>query len=275
METLAFGYGLIEGPRTDAEGNLYFSDVPGGGVYCLRPSGEIETVIPKRRGVGGIALHADGGLVVSGRDICHVRAGETRILFEREDIPGFNDIFTDTLGRVYAGALRSNPFAREAGSVPGELWRIDGPGNALELYGEVALSNGIGFSPDGTRIYHSDSIPREILVHDVTPDGSCKNRRVLARLSEGVPDGLAVDEEEGIWVAVYGGGCVARYRASGELERRIEVPASSVTSLCFGGRDRRDLYIVSADNSEDPSRGGSVFRTRAPVPGLPAAPARI
>jgi gluconolactonase len=90
-----------------------------------------------------------------------------------------------------------------------------------------------------------------------------------------VPDGLAVDEDGGVWVAVYGGGCVARYRADGTLDRRIEVPARSVTSLCFGGDDLRDLYIVTADNSDDPARGGTVFRTRSDVAGLPVPLAAI
>src|SRR5438270_10904986 len=110
LEALAWGYGLIEGPRVDEAGNLYFSDVRNGGVYRRSPDDAIETVVPKRRGVGGIALHADGGIVVSGRNIAHVRDGETRILYAPADVPGFNDLFTDQLGRVYAGSIRSDPF---------------------------------------------------------------------------------------------------------------------------------------------------------------------
>jgi gluconolactonase len=272
IELLASGYGLIEGPRVDPDGNLYFSDVPNGGVYRRRPDGSVETVVPKRRGVGGIALHADGGLVISGRNICHVRDGQTRILFERDDIPGFNDIMTDSQGRVLAGALRSDPFGDDAGATKGELWRIDAPGSATQLYGDIALSNGIGFSPDGSRLYHSDSVPQHIVLHDVTPDGAVKNRRVFAQLDKGVPDGLAVDEDGFVWVAIYGGGRVARFAPDGRLDRDIAVPARSVTSLCFGGTD---LYIVTADNSDDPQLGGSIFRTQVPVAGLPVPLARV
>ena len=100
LETLAWGYGLVEGPRIDAENRLYFSDAKLGGVYRRDPDGRIETVIPKRRGVGGIALHADGGLVVSGRDVSHVRAGVTRSLFARDGIPGFNDLCCDGAGNL-------------------------------------------------------------------------------------------------------------------------------------------------------------------------------
>jgi gluconolactonase len=76
-------------------------------------------------------------------------------------------------------------------------------------------------------------------------------------------------------VALYGGGCVARYTPEGKLDRKLEVPASAVTSLCFGGRDLRDLYVVSADNSDVPERRGSVFRTRSDVAGLRAPLARV
>jgi gluconolactonase len=274
IETLAYGYGLIEGPRVDAEGNLYFSDVPNGGVFRRTPEGRIETVIPGRKGVGGIALHADGGIVVSGRDICHVRDGVTRVLFGRDDIPGFNDIFTDSAGRVYAGTIRSDPF-KPGERTPGELWRIDREGRATELYAGVGLSNGIGLSPDGTLLYHCDTFARHVICHERTPEGAVKGRRVFAEVALGFPDGLAVDEEGGVWVAVFGGSCVARYRPDGEFDRKIEVPAKQVTSLCFGGDDRRDLYIVTAGNDEERDRKGTIFRMRSDLAGLPVPPAAI
>lgn len=275
LETLASGYGLLEGPRVDAADNLYFSDVPNGGVYCRSPKGEVTTVVPRRRGVGGIALHADGGVVVSGKNICHVKDGQTRIFFQRDDIPGFNDIFTDSAGRVYAGSLRSDPF-KEGARTPGELWQIVGEGQVMEMYGNVGLTNGIGFSPDGKIIYHADSAGPHLIVHEVMPDGTMKNRRAIAQMSGGtIPDGLCVDEAGCIWVAVYGGRCAARYTPEGELDRKIEVPAKAVTSVCFGGKDRRDLYIVTADNTEVPERKGTIFRTRVETPGLAAPLARV
>ena len=275
MELLASGYGLIEGPRVDDARGLYFSDVQNGGVYLRAPEGSIETIVPRRRGVGGIALHVGGGLVISGRNICHVRDGETRLLFEGNEVPGFNDIFCDAEGRVLAGSLRSNPFGDEARRQPGELYRIDGEHSAVELYGEVSLTNGIGISPDGGTIYHSDTARLSILAHRLRSDGSVEQTTVLAKVDGGGPDGLAVDEEGGVWVAVYGGGCVQRFTPGGALDLVAPVPANAVTSLCFGGDDRRDLYVVSADNSEDAARAGSIFRTRAPVTGLPVPLARI
>ena len=275
LETLVYGYGLLEGPRVDANDNLYFSDVPNGGVYRRSPSGEVSTVIPRRRGVGGIALHADGGVVVSGKNICHVKDGQTRILFQRDDIPGFNDIFTDSAGRVYVGSLRSDPF-KEGARTPGELWRVEGEGKATEMYGNVGLTNGIGFAPDGKMIYHADSAGPHLIVHDVAPNGTMTNRRAIAQMESGtIPDGLCVDEAGCIWVAVYGGRCVTRYTPDGKLDRKIEVPAKAVTSVCFGGKDRRDLYIVTADNTEVPDRKGTIFRTRVETPGVSVPLARV
>jgi len=249
--------------------------VHNGGVFRRSPAGAVETVIPKRRGVGGIALHADGGLVVSGRNVCHVHEGETRVLFAPENTPGFNDLFTDRWGCVYAGTVRSDPFAAGGQRTPGELWRISGEGEATQVYDGVGLSNGIGFSPDERLLYHSDSAARAIYVSDVRGRGQVANRRIFTQVELGVPDGLAVDVEGGVWVAVFQGGCVARYRPDGALDRTIDVPAKAVTSLCFGGEGLKDLYIVTADNTEAPERGGTVFRTRVDVAGLPAPLARI
>jgi gluconolactonase len=273
IETLAFGFGLIEGPRADPEGNLYFSDVTNGGVFRRSPSGAIETVVPRRRGVGGIAIHADGGIVISGRNVCHVRDGATRVLFARDDVPGWNDLFTDAQGRVYTGSMLSNPFGDERERKLGECFRIEAEGRATPLYGGVSLSNGIGFSPDGRRIYHSDTARSLVHVHELDAAGRAKPLAPI--LVEGSPDGLAVDAEGFVWVALYREGAIARFSPDGSPDRRIEVPAKAVTSLCFGGPDLRDLYVVSADNTEDPSRNGSIFRMRSDVAGLAAPLARI
>jgi len=274
METLAFGYGLVEAPRVDGAGNLYFSDVTGGGVYRRSPDGTIETIVPKRRGVGGMVLHAEGGVVVSGKDVSHVRDGATRVLLTVDGVVGFNDLTTDARGRVYVGSMRSGAMEIE-GRIPGELWRIDGERSAAEVYRDVDFANGVGFSPDERTIYHSNYSAGVVLAHDFDADGNARRRRVFARMPKGNPDGLAVDEAGCVLVALAPGGGVARFRPDGELDTVIEVPSRFVTSLCFGGADRRDLYIVTADNAEDPGRGGTIFRTRSDVPGLIAPLARV
>jgi D-xylonolactonase len=275
FETLATGYGLVEGPRVGTAGELYFSDARDGGVYCRTEDGAIETVVPKRRGVGGIAIHADGGLVVSGRNICHVRDGVTRIVFAGDDIPGFNDLFTDANGHILVGSQKYNPFADDARGVPGDLYRIHGEDQAEILYGDVGLTNGIGFSPDGGLMYHSDSARGHVILHDIADDGRCENRRVFVDMSDGAPDGLAVDEAGCVWVAAYGAGYATRFTPAGDVDTQLEVPAAAVASLCLGGADRRDLYVVTGDNTNDESLRGSIFRTRVDVAGLPAPLARV
>ncbi|MDG2114486.1 MAG: SMP-30/gluconolactonase/LRE family protein [Actinomycetota bacterium] len=270
LELLTSGWGLIEGPRVDADDNLYFSDVPNGGVRRRRPDGEIEVVIPKRRGVGGMVFHADGGLVVGGRNIQHVKDGESRVLFD-PGLPGFNDLHTDRLGRVYVGSLRTNPFSETGEREAGELYRLELDGSATELYDGVMLTNGIGFSPDGTRIYHSDSIPGRVWVSDVDGDVVTNKRSFVEERK--VPDGLAVDVDGGVWVALAEGGRVQRYTPDGASDVAVEIPDRMVTSVCFGGADMMDMYVVTG--GADESLGGCVYKTRAPVAGVVTPPARV
>ena len=276
FETLASGFGLVEGPTADDRGGLFFSDVLKGGVYRLDASGALSTVVPKRRGVGGIALHADGGLVIGGRDIQRVHDdGRCETLFTIDGLPGWNDLCTDAAGRVYAGSVRFAVFDRNAEAVPGECWRIEGKGQASRLYDGVVHANGIGVAPDGATLYHSDTRANVLVVHDLSPEGEATNRRHFEVRGPGHPDGLAHDVDGGIWVAIATGGRVDRFLPDGSVERSLEVPASAVTSVCFAGEDRRDLIVVTADNHEAKERGGTVFRTRVDVEGAPVHPARI
>ena len=274
FEVLTSGYGLVEGPTYAPDGSLYFSAVLGGGVYQLSPHGLVETVVPKRRGVGGVALHADGGVVCSGRDLVHVRDGVTRRLFAIDGLPGWNDLCTDSAGRVYAGALRFAVFDPAATPLPGACWRIERENEATELYGDIVHANGVALAPDERTIYHSDTRSNCVVVHELGEDGRVGTRRVIDTTAHGAPDGLAVDESGAVWVAVIGFG-VARFTPAGALDGRIEVPAAVVTSVCFGGSDGRDLYVVTGDNTDDPALHGCVLKARVDVAGAPVHPARI
>jgi gluconolactonase len=274
VETLASGYGLVEGPTVDGERNLYFSDVLGGGVYRRTQDGEITTIVPKRRGVGGIVLHADGGVVVSGRDIVHVHAGENRRLLAVDGVLGWNDICADSAGRVYAGSLRFAVFDTSAEPVPGELWRIDGADQAIDLYHGVLHANGVALSPGERTIYHSDTRNNVILVHTIADDGSAGDRRAL-HFPPGAPDGMAFDAQGLLWVASARAGCVARMTPDGEIDRVLDIPAQTVTSVCFAPDGEPDLFVVTADNTEEPERRGTIFRIDAGVGGAPVHPAHI
>ena len=279
VETLASGFGLLEGPRVDELNRLYFSDVPRGGVYRRNPDGTIETLIPGRKGVGGILFNEGGGLVVTGRTLAlwDQRTGAIRDLFASyadKPLNGLNDLTVDDCGSVYVGSLEFNALSNEK-PVPGFLYRVDPDGAVTRLWEGIELTNGLGFSADRKLLYHSDSTTKAVWVYDVAPDRGVKDRRVFARLPDGWPDGMAVDVDGGIWVAAVFAGEVMRFKRDGTLDRRVKMPAKKVTSLVFGGKDHQDLYVVSADNSEDASRQGTVFRTRSDIPGLPVPKSRF
>jgi sugar lactone lactonase YvrE len=256
FETLATdGYGLLEAPCWDHIGGVYFSDVLQGGVRRWSAAG-VEDVLPKRRGIGGMCLHADGGLVMSGRDVLHVRGGERRVLLgEVEGVRGFNDLAVGPDGGVYVGALRFMPFAGEAPK-PGQVWRIHIDGASPVLEG-IDWPNGIGFSPDGQTMYACDYAHGTV----VSGDGD-----VFAQSPSGSADGLAVDEKGGVWMAMGEAGAIARFEPDGSLDRTVDVPADFVSSLCFGGDDLRDVYVTTM---------GGLLHGRSDVPGLPVPPATI
>jgi D-xylonolactonase len=273
FEVLATGYGLIEGPTVAPDGGLWFSDVLGGGVFHLAPSGVVTTAVPKRRGVGGIAAHADGGLVCGGRDLVHVKDGATRTLFAIDGLPGWNDLCTDASGRVYAGAVRFRVFDPGVTAVPGECWRVDGAGRAAELYADVQHANGIAVSPDERWLAHSDTRGQRVIVHALREDGSVAERRHIP--VSGHADGLAFDETGAFWVALAGSGRIDRFAIDGTPLGSLAVPARMVTSLCFAGDSLRELIVVTADNALEPTGKGAVLCTRAPVPGAVVHPARV
>jgi gluconolactonase len=279
MQEIATGYGLIEGPVWDSGRGLYFSDVRNGGVYLLAKDGEIVQVVPKRRGVGGMALHANGGLVFSGRDISYAplteAAGKVLLTSDAAGGIGFNDLTTDAAGRVYVGSLAFRVFSGDEPK-PGRLHRIELDDSMQTLSDGVMLTNGLGFSPDGTRLYHSDSRAPGVRVYDVAADGSVGPWRLFANLGpRSTPDGLKVAVDGSVWVADARGGRVAVFEADGAHRMDVAVPMPMVTSLCFGGEDLRDLYVVTGSDGGPSETCGAIYRVRTEVAGLPLAPARV
>jgi gluconolactonase len=240
---------LLEAPRLTADGAVVFSDVNGGGVYR-----DGEPVVPKRRGVGGIVPHRDGGLVITGRTLLH---GD-RELHAADDLAGYNDLTTTPAGDVLVGALRFRPLAGEE-PAPSPLLRVTGPGQATVLSEAVLWPNGVGLAPSGDRLYLNDYARRRVVT--MALDGS--GEAVFCAAPRGSADGLAVDAEGGVWIALGDGGGVARFTPDGELDVVVDVPADFVTSLSFSGTD---VLITTF---------GAVFRGRSEVAGLPVTPAAV
>lgn len=278
MQQVATGYGLIEGPVWDPGRGLYFSDVLNGGVFLLDHAGKVSQVVPKRRGIGGMALHQSGGLVIGGRDIALVslKDGATRTLLSLDAIPGatgFNDLTTDAAGRIYVGSLAFKVFGGDPPK-PGHLHVIDVDGSMRTLSDGVLLTNGLGFSPDGRRLYHSDARAGIVRVYDVKDGGNLGPWSTFANLGEGrVPDGLKVASDGSVWVADAHGGRVAVFNPDGSHRKDIAVPLPMVTSLCFAGDDMRDLYIVTGSRGGPSENCGSILKIRADVAGLALPPA--
>jgi D-xylonolactonase len=280
LRRVATGYGLIEGPVWEPAHGLYFSDVLNGGVHLLDRKGTISLVVPKRRGIGGMALHASGGLVVGGRDIAWVSLSNSgrRSLLSLESIPGatgFNDLTTDQAGRLYVGSLAFRVFGGDAPK-PGHLHVIDLDGRMRTIADGILLTNGLGFSPDGRHLYHCDARAGLVRAYEVAPDGKVGSWQSFARLApDGVPDGLKVASDGSVWVADAHGGRVAVFNADGTHREDVAVPLPMVTSLCFGGDDLHDLYIVTGSRGGPQENCGSIFRTRVEVAGLALTPARV
>ena len=279
MEILASGYGLIEGPVWVPGAGLMFSDVHGGGVYGLAEDGAVTTVFPYRRGIGGMALHADNGLVVGGRNIAFksFTGADTVVLLDHDTENGnlgYNDLTTDAAGRVYAGSLGS-PVFEEGEQIAGDLYLIDLDGSARVVAEDVLLTNGLGFSPDAKTLYHSDSRRQSVYRYAVAPNGDLGPKQPFASLENGAPDGLAVSVDGAVWVAVAGDGCVAVFEPNGTLRERIAVPMPMCTSVCFGGDDLKDLYVVTGSDGVDGDREGAVYRLPVPTPGLSVSLARV
>lgn len=277
LRELVRGYGLVEGPTWDGEG-LLFSDVVHGGLFRLTAGDRVEPVLQHRRGMGGVALHADGGYVVSGRNVAHKSPTSTTVLLDADPAAGrqsFNDLTADEQGRVYVGSLDTNPLDPDSEVKPGKLHRIELDGTATTLSDDVLLSNGLGFSPDGRTLYHSDSRQGVVWAFDLDAAGEVTGRRPLARFDEGVPDGLAVAEDGAVWVAVAHAGHVAVLDSDGTVRDRVEVPVPMVTSVCFGGRELADLYVVTGSRGAPADVLGGVYLLEGAGPGLPVPAARV
>jgi sugar lactone lactonase YvrE len=181
-----------------------------------------------------------------------------------------NDGKCDPQGRFVAGTTtrRETPGA-------GALYRLDSDCSVDVLLRDVTLSNGLGWSPDGRVMYYVDSALQRIDTFLYGKDGRLTARRVFVEIPEaaGMPDGLTVDADGYVWVALWGGSAVRRYSPEGVLEGELRLPVSQVTSCAFGGADWGDLFITSASWEMDAAsrqkepHAGAIFAARPGVVG--------
>ena len=252
---------LAEGPRWDAATQrLLWVDIEGCELHVLE-SGEDRSIRLDTM-VGAAAATTGGSVLVALADRLALvdLAGESvSTLIALPHGPGMrsNDGACDAAGRFWIGtmALGLTPGAAALYCYDGKLRRVlDG----------VTLSNGLGWTRDDTQMYYIDSTEQRVDIFDFElASGQLDRRRPFVSIdrSDGIPDGLTVDHEGGVWVALYGGSCVRRYDEGGRLDAVVEVPAENVTSCCFGGEDGRSLFVTTA------APDGNVYVTQPGVSG--------
>ncbi|WP_416971827.1 SMP-30/gluconolactonase/LRE family protein [Streptomyces sp. 4F14] len=237
---------LGEGPTWDADaGRLLWLDILGSRVYTYDPSSGRQTLRTTDQHVGAAKPRAGGGLVLNLRDgVALLDADDTFRWLHREVVPGrrANDAAVAPDGTLWAGTMR---YDEAPGG--GTLARFGSTGLLETVLDDVAVSNGTGWSPDATLMYYVDSPTRRIDVFDY--DGErVGGRREFVTIEDGAgfPDGLTVDADGCVWVALWDGGAVRRYTPDGRLDRVISLPTPRVTACAFGGADLSDLYITTA-----------------------------
>ncbi|NLU71635.1 SMP-30/gluconolactonase/LRE family protein [Streptomyces sp. HNM0575] len=271
---------LGEGPTWDgARELLIWVDILNSRVHTYDPSRGGRTVMATEQHVGAAKPRAGGGLVVNLRDGIGLYGPDGGFSWlHREVVPGRrgNDAAVAPDGALWAGTMAYNELAGG-----GDLKRVTGDGSTVTVLPDVTVSNGIGWSPDGSLMYYNDTPTRRIDVFDVPAgDGSSgadvSGRRTFAEIEQGAgyPDGLTVDADGCVWVALWDGAALRRYTPDGRLERTIGLPVPRPTACAFGGADLRDLYVTTASAGADPSAyplAGSLLVLPGAEQGLPQA----
>lgn len=262
-EILTEGYRLVEAPTPLTDGSVVFSDVLGGGVHRWWPDGRVTTVVPRRRGVGGIARRRSGGIVCTGRDVIVVEPdGTSRTVVAVPDVAGWNDMAVDSRGRLWVGSVRFRVFDPDAEVVPGELWCIGADGRAGPVVTGVVHANGVGFSPDGSLVYVSDT-RSDVVIAAVADDGT-----VVGRFPVRTPDGLHTDTGGHLWVASYLERRIVRLTPDGREVASLDTDGRPVTSVRLGP----DGTLLATTATAPDGRPGALMRTTVDATGtLPAA----
>lgn len=272
-----------EGPLWhDTTNALLWVDIPAGRVYRYNPEDGRNEVVYEHHGmIGGYTIQHDDSLVLFASDGAILHFDHARIeaiVPQIDEVVGsrFNDVIADPEGRVYCGTM---PLKDDA---PARLYRLDRDGSLHLVFDDIQLSNGMGFSPDLSTFYHTDSNARRIyrMPYD-RATGQLGEREVLVQVpeGEGVPDGMAVDTDGTIWSARWGGNAIFRYSPEGELLETFPMPVHKVTSITFAGDGYDEAYATSGGGQdrgeENGELAGSLFRVHIDARGRAPFRSRI
>jgi sugar lactone lactonase YvrE len=251
---------LGEGPRWDhRKGLLAWVDILGGHVHLTDPSSGVTTSIPVGGEVGALALYGDEGYLLAIRNgfavLTDTELGDFQVVFDDLDLR-MNDGNVDPAGRFVAGSM-----ARDARPEMGSLYQRDVDGSVRMLFGGVTISNGLAWSAEGDLMYYVDSGLQAIDVMDYDVGSGAVSRRrswVDVPPGDGTPDGIAIDSEGCLWVALWGGGKVRRYSPDAQVIGEVELPVPRVSACGFGGPGLDRLFITTAavGRAQDIDDGG-------------------
>ena len=259
---------------------LYWVDIPSHQIFRMDyATGKYESFLTDMP-VRGLCRRASGGWLVitdAGLGFWEIGAEKCEFIVDPySDTPGmqFNDGMVDRKGRFYVGSYNNDDLESPAGS----LYRVDADRSLHKLYTGLAVSNGIGLSPDNKTLYVVDMFAHRILAFDYDEEtGDVGNRRIFVDIPEetGLPDGLTVDSEGGVWAAHFMGSRVSRWEPSGKLDREIMLPVQVVSCIGFGGENLDELYITTGWFTLDEQKrkeqplAGDLFRVKMDVKGIP------
>jgi len=275
---LTLQHDLGEGPLWQPETQrLYWVNIEAGEVHSCTAAGTDRTVKKMPTAVGALAFRKAGGFLLATGDGFAAWDGNNEMALFPKPEGGFsgrrfNDCRVDPQGRFFAGTLSDKPECA--------LYRLDTDLSIHTVETGITISNGLGWSPDGSYFYLTDSPKRVIYRYDWNSlAGEISNREVFIRVpddpAEGVPDGLCIDAEGCIWSARWGGWKVVRYSPEGEVVAEVRLPTALVTSCTFGGPALDTLYIttaaveLSADERRQQPEAGDMFYLKPGVRGLP------
>jgi sugar lactone lactonase YvrE len=242
---------LGEGPVwLESSAELLWVDIEAGDLHWLDPVAREDRSLHVEGPLGAAVPDRDGGVVLTlpGR-VCRFRAGADE-LEELVSIPAepdirMNDAACDRQGRLFTGSMPD-----DESSPRGALYRVDADLRVELVLDGLTISNGIDWSPDDTRMYFVDSVTRRVDVLDYdSASGAATNRRPFHTLADdipGMPDGLCVDREGSLWVAIWGGSRVLGISPEGHVHTQISLPTSQITSCAFGGPGLSTLFVTSA-----------------------------
>jgi D-xylonolactonase len=276
---------LGEGPVwVDGDQALWFVDIKQQKVHRFDPANASLNSWDAPRQVGWILPADDGGLMAGlqhGLYRFDPATGGFALLAEVEpDLPGnrLNDATTDGTGRIWFGSMDDGEAAPT-----GRFYLFDRGAISDTGIEPVSITNGPALSPDGRRLYHTDTFGQVIHVSDVAGDGALGPSRPFVRFGpgDGYPDGPVVDSEGCLWTGLYAGWEARRYSPDGDLLERVRFPVANITKLAFGGQDLRTVYATTAAKGLDAEalakqpEAGNLFSFRADVAGQPVTPVAL